>query len=259
MSLLTAIRARVGPRFASWLEARAQKQIERHATLVDWLGRYKKRSSSTGCSYSDYLALYTYVRTYKPQEVLECGTGFSTLVLAYALMENERDYGLPWRLTSLEENPEYYELARKSLPAELVADPRIQLLLSGVVEDTYELFRGVRYKDTPEAQYDFVFVDGPHYLTDPSKKPLAFDLDFINIVQRSTIPVGAIVDTRTSTEFVFSLVFPEHFRYDHVRKLGIVRPVMPADMADTRAIVSRAMHRRAFKKPSLWQTIFAQY
>lgn len=256
---VTTIRSRLGPLFASWLESRAQASIREKPALWDWLEWYKERTSSTGCSYGDYLALYNYVRIHKPREVLECGTGLSTVVLAYALMENEREHGLSWRLTSLEENREYYELARKSLPEELAGDSRVRLVLSDIVEDSYELFRGVRYKDVPQAPYDFVFVDGPRKLADPEEKPLTFDFDFIRVVLASDRPVGAMIDTRTSTAYVCSLLFPTHFRYDYVRKLGVVLPATRRDIGDTKSVVARAMARHAFRRPPLRQIINASY
>src|SRR3546814_15369311 len=64
-------------------------------------------------SYSDYLTLYEQVRAHRPREILECGTGISTVVLAQALRENAAEIGqAPGRVTSMEDDPDWQD--RKS-------------------------------------------------------------------------------------------------------------------------------------------------
>lgn len=101
---------------ANKIERRAEQQIKRHAVLCGYLEHYRRTSPSPGCSYADYSLLYRYVKNHKPREVLECGTGFSTVVILQALRENEEEYGIKGRLVSMEENRDYYEAAVKSLP-----------------------------------------------------------------------------------------------------------------------------------------------
>lgn len=72
-------------------ERRGENLFRTNKGLWDTLQDYLKKSGSTGCSYMLYAELYKYVRKFKPCEILECGTGISTVVLAYALMENGRD------------------------------------------------------------------------------------------------------------------------------------------------------------------------
>ena len=61
------------------IEKRA-KRILRETNVWEPLQAYLAESPSTGCSYSDYLLLYKYIREKKPKHVLECGTGVSTVV-----------------------------------------------------------------------------------------------------------------------------------------------------------------------------------
>jgi predicted O-methyltransferase YrrM len=72
---------------------RAQKALRRNAELWNALQDYLKNTKSTGCGYIDYACLYETVRRRKPVEVLECGTGVSTLIIAHALMENAAETG----------------------------------------------------------------------------------------------------------------------------------------------------------------------
>ncbi len=238
------------------IEERAKRWVESNTTLRDHLEYYRRTSPSTGCSYSDYLSLYKYVRKYKPLEVLECGTGFSTVIITQALKENEADGGSHnWRLVSMEQSAKYYDAAMKSLPPILKNDARLEIVLSEAVEDTYEFFRGVRYNEVPKRAYDFVFVDGPDLMMHPDKQPLTFNYDFVKLVSESDHPIGAFIDTRVSTCFVYSLLFPNKFKYDYLRWLGIVEPVTKNDLSTGIKIVSRAMAKRQFRRPSIWQLI----
>ena len=55
--------------------------IESAGELPRLLCTYLSKTESTGCSWSDYAALYRRIRTLRPREVLECGTGVSTVVI----------------------------------------------------------------------------------------------------------------------------------------------------------------------------------
>jgi len=72
--------------------------------VADAIRSYQARSEVTGMSWSDYLTLYREVRQYRPQEVLELGSGVSTVVLAFALVANAADGSPPDRITSMEED-----------------------------------------------------------------------------------------------------------------------------------------------------------
>lgn len=249
----------MGTFLKNYVEGRAERAIKSHPVLKKYLEDYARVSSSTGCEYADYLALYSWIRDHKPREVLECGTGFSTLVLIQALKENEEEYGIRGHLVSMEENKEYYDMALRSYPPQLKTDSRFEIVFSPAVEDTYEFFRGVRYKEIPKRAYDFVFIDGPNFMTDPKRHPLTFSFDLVEIVRNSEKSVSAMIDTRTSTCFIYSLLFPEKFRYDYLRKIGIVYFATKNDLADARKIVAGAMKRHAFRRPTLGALLRGRY
>lgn len=228
------------------LERRARIKLQKMPKLYAMLERYIEASKSTGCSWSDYLELYRYVRAYRPKEILECGTGVSTIVLAYALEENEKEGSPRGRITSMEELSEYFELAKRLFPKEYAHF--VDFRLSPAVEDKYLFFAGMRYKDIPERAYDFVFVDGPDYMPHPPVQ--LFDLDYLYVLERSDIPVGAMVDTRTSSCFVFHTVLGDRFRYNYVKKIGYVLPSTKKDLRNTLRVVSSAMAKHAFKRTS---------
>lgn len=206
----------------------ARRELEANQPLWQMLSDYLARSTSTGGEYCDYLALYRHVRDHRPREILECGTGVSTIVLAHALMENERDHGIRGRVTSMEDKPEWLQVAQQLLPVPLA--PYVDLVLSPRVEDAWYLFRGVRYETLPDRRYEFVFVDGPDFDA-PSDGTLTFDFDLIRVVERADHPVHAIIDDRLSTSFVCQKVFGlDKARYSTRHRLCFVGPVTRHDL-----------------------------
>jgi hypothetical protein len=212
-----------------------RKQLDRACkdrlmALSCWpvLEAYIKSTNSTGCSYIDYWYLFDTVRRLRPKEVLECGTGVTSVVMGLALMENAREHGISGRLTSMEDKHEWHSLAVKLLPE--VLHDYIDLRQSDKCEYSYSLFRGVGYKDVPDRPYTIVFVDGPGTIA-PSDGTRTFDFDYINVVKRSDQPVLGIVDARLSTCFVYQVLFGKsRVRYDAVRDLGIIGPCSRNDL-----------------------------
>ncbi|OGZ12567.1 MAG: hypothetical protein A3D67_04135 [Candidatus Lloydbacteria bacterium RIFCSPHIGHO2_02_FULL_51_22] len=198
-------------------------------------------------NWTKYALLYSVVRRRKPQEVLELGSGMSTVIIAYALMENERDgyaSGTP-RLTSMEESERYHHQNTKAFPVFLKKYADIRM--SQKTENFYHLFRGVSYADVPARPYDLVFVDGPTTRA-PSDGHKTFDADLLNVVARSEKPVLAIVDLRLSALWVYEQVFGRaKVRLGHGGAYGFVGPVTKKDMRTTNAIIGMHTFRTTFR------------
>lgn len=208
-------------RAAKW---RARQALRANSPLWHALQEYIQKTKSTGCNYTDYWHLYRYVRIHKPVEILECGTGVSTVVIAFALMENEREREetITGRVTSMEEHENWLGMSRSLLPPEL--HKYVDFHLSPIIEDYFSVFRGVRYRDLPPRDYDFVFVDGPTYVA-PSDSAKTFNFDLIHILRHADKPVAALVDKRVSTCYVLQqLLGQERVRYSPVVHLGFVQP-----------------------------------
>ncbi len=227
MGLATQLRSRI----INWRLHRrrrdAETEMRRNDGLWQMLTAYLKQTGSTGVEWSDYLTLYRHVRTARPTEILECGTGASTVVLAYALMENHVEGGPAGRVTSMEDKEQWWRMAAELLPEPL--KPYVNLMLSPLLDDAWSLFRGVRYETVPDHPYTFVFVDGPDFNA-LSDNALTFDLDLIRVVERSEVPVFAVIDDRLSTNWVMQQVFGEKARYETSLRLGFVGPVTKADL-----------------------------
>jgi hypothetical protein len=201
-----------------WAEIDAKRRLRRTSAWKP-LQQYLERTNSTGCSYIDYWHIYRSVREHKPKEILELGTGASTIVLAYAIIEN--GFG---RITSMEENQRWFGHAMVLMPEGLP----VEILLSETVEDCIGMFRGIRYKDIPDRPYDFVFIDGPSYKT--ASGDIAFDFDLISVVSKAETPLRAIIDKRITTCFVMQRLLPGKVRYRNHLGLSFVEPVTKADL-----------------------------
>ena len=214
--------------FRRMWERTALRKFENMPDLQALLQDYIKKTNSTGCKYVDYWVLYQYIKQKRPIEILECGTGVSTVVMAYALMENENSNGLRGRITSIEESDEYFQQAIQLMPEKL--RPYVDILQSEKKEFTHTIFRGVGYKDIPDRDYDFVFIDGPTAYA-PSDSTEAFNFDFINIVKKSTKPVAGIIDNRKITCYVLQKIFGiEKVRFDAKSSLGFIHPCSREDI-----------------------------
>jgi len=192
-------------------------------TLWSAMMEYTKGSDVTGASMSDFLTLYQHVRSHKPMEILELGTGVSSVVLAHALLDNANEgHGLG-HITSMEEDENWHRTAVENLPENL--HRIVDIRHSPKIDGAYKLFRGVRYTEIPDRPYDFVFSDGPERHS-PVNNDKLFDLDLILIVMRSDRPVRAIVDNHYLTFYVLQKVFGiKHARYSVSHRLMFVGPV----------------------------------
>ena len=103
------------------------------------------------------LLLHRLVSEERPRTVLECGSGVSTLVLAYALRDIDGA-----SLTSLEHDPKCLEATRRSLDRHgltEVADVRLAPLVPVPGKDDHEQWYDPN--QLPPGPIDLVFVDGP--------------------------------------------------------------------------------------------------
>lgn len=231
--------ASYGPlvRFRKWMvdrmvakrARRAEAVLRAHGDLWDLMTRAAAGTAVTGASFSDYLTLYEQVRAFRPREILECGTGISTVVLAYALLENAREDGAaPGRVTSMEDDRSWFEVAGTRLPDEI--RHVVDLIHSPKRDGFYMCFRGVQYESLPDRPYDFVFSDGPDRHS-PVNGDKLFNLDLIHVVARSDRPVRAVVDNHYLTFYILQKVFGiEQARYSVSHKLMFVGPVTRHDV-----------------------------
>lgn len=226
------VRAAILTWLVAYFERRADAAVRKMPTVDAAIRRYRAMSDVTGVSQSDYLTLYSEIRRYKPREVLELGTGISTVVLAQALLDNAADGAPLGHLTSMEEDLGWHDKAVACMPPELAHV--VDIVHSPKVDGFYKMFRGVQYASIPDRPYDYIFSDGPerHSLVNGDK---LFDLDFIQVVRRSDRPIRGAVDDHYLTFYVLQKVFgPELARYSPTRLIMLVGPVTKNDVRHLR-------------------------
>lgn len=224
------LRARRVSVLARRASADAVRNLKAHVDLWQILGEYCHRSNSTGCSFTDYWQLYSLVRRMRPADILECGTGVSTVVMAAALRDNERQHGEPGRITSMEDRTCWFEHAKDIFPREL--EPYVEILFSPQTEYHEGFFCGVGYESIPRRRYDLAFIDGPDDHGSPAGTPTV-DLDYIRLLKTSPHPVLGVIDGRLATCFVYqSLLGLDKVRFEAVLGLTFIGPCSSSDLRD---------------------------
>ena len=227
-----------------FFQLRSRIFLSKIPVLWNNLQIYLEKTESTGCSYIDYAELYRAIRRNKPTQVLECGTGVSTLVIAHALMQNEKETNVRGTVTSMEEHPEWHKMSKNLLPAEY--EPYVEILLSKTKDDYFSVFRGVRYSELPQIEYDFVFVDGPKYIS-KTDDGASFDFDLLHVVRNANKPVSALIDKRVSTVFVLQkLLGVEKVYYSSIKGLGFVKSVSKKDLGNISSSISSSNFTKSF-------------
>lgn len=191
-----------------------KRQLESNAPdLIQLVEQMASRSTSTGCGYGDYWSLYSTMIRRKPLRVIECGSGISTVVIAYAMRKN----GNVGKFVSLKQARIYYDNIKDIFPAELSA--YVDLILSEIVEVKIGGFLGFRYRSQPVDPIDFMYIDGPSLRTQFDKKelPKAINADIFYIPKSEKFT--AILDQRIATMWVLKTQLSDHeVRYSVVKR-----------------------------------------
>lgn len=123
-----------------------------------------------GPDLADLARLHRLIRTRRAFTVLECGCGYSTVVIADALRKNEDDWNalsnpprvrnrFMFQLFSVDASEDWIRLAWERIP-ELLR-PRVHLHHSPVEIGTFNGQLCHYYSKLPDIVADFIYVDGP--------------------------------------------------------------------------------------------------
>jgi|SRR5713226_813822 len=159
--------------------------------------------------FSDLWFLYKTVRRRKPTCVLEFGSGCSTVILAQALWDNEREslgeFG--GRLYSVNADSYWADATRQYLPTHLRTI--CQVTYSPLLEIECFGTLAFRHEKVPDVTPDFLYLDGPD-LT-PDRRVAA---DVLDIEERFQPGFCLVVDGRKeNTAFLL-----EHLKRKYVYK-----------------------------------------
>ncbi len=183
------------------------KETELYATVE----RFKTIAHSKGFNkgykhYAKYYTLYNFIRTRKPQCVLECGSGVTTLVILLALKENGSG-----SLVSMDED-EFFGNTVRGIAHEMFPGSSFEMNVIPSMPGTYGDLSGMQYRELPDRPYDLMFVDGPQTLT--------IDIDPFYVLEKNPkIPV--IIDVRLATVLALKTKHPSA-RFNFFLNLGFV-------------------------------------
>lgn len=132
------------------------------------------------------LLLYKTIRERQPELVVECGSGVSTVVIAYALAQNEKG-----QVVALEHLAPYRDQTEKWLrdhelteQASVILAPLVPVTIGNQTWDWYST------EDLPEGPIGVLFVDGPPEATGPTARFPALPL----LENRTTSDTVVILD-----------------------------------------------------------------
>ena len=156
---------------------KAEKNIEMNTDVKNFC----KNSDAIAPCYDDLYRLYDYILKEKPKFVLEYGSGFSTYVMATALLMNKKKFGINGKILSIEGIQKWAQNTKKYLSDEqlkfteiLVEKPEvIKKRLSIVEKKKKPQFLGLRlkpitagilsltYTKLHHLKPDMIYIDGP--------------------------------------------------------------------------------------------------
>ena len=181
-----------------------------------------KKSGSTGCEFSDYYELYKQLNHHKPKMILECGSGISSLVIAYFI--SKRSNAEEYKCISCEENQNYHSQIKNIFPADYAQFIDFVHLVrkEGVINGINCSF----YDGLPKKNYDYIFIDGPTFRIN-SESQKCFNSDLINIIkQNDNITVNGIMDQRMINYITYRKLMPHaSIKYNVVKKLSYLENI----------------------------------
>jgi len=197
-----------------WLKRRKLMEQEE---LWSKLSLVLKKSSSTGCEFSDFYYLHRFIKTTDGlKNVLELGTGISTLIFAQACKElKEQGKAYP-RIITMEESLQYQQNCLSWFPEDL--KDYVEFHQSDRVQEKEGEVAICYYNEIPELPYDFIFIDGPT-LSFAGVKSINYDLVNIYNINKSR-SIVAWLDQRVGTYWEYKRIFKKaSIKYNVIKKL----------------------------------------
>ena len=167
-------------------------------------------------NFGDALFLLTYFRQHRPQLILECGAGLSTLVFAYAMAESSVTVGYQGPIVSMEQDSEFLE----HFVEPYLTDSQmryVEFLTSTTAQEfffdkkTGVGYIGDSYNDVPINAYDLIFIDGPvnHYRMEATlpdsthvmERGKTFSADYLNVLRTAEHAIPVLIDQRLDTRW----------------------------------------------------------
>lgn len=203
----------------------AQFRIKKNQNLWNALQEMLSKSDSTGCEFSDYLTLYQLVLRNQPKHIMECGSGISTCVIAFAIREIQNRGGDKISFVSLEENEHYHEQVKKIFPKDLVK--YVDFRIAARKEDWFGGYLGSFYdiNYVNEKKIDLLFIDGPtdRRTWNDRSTPKTFNADILKIREVQGGHLQALLDQRLHTYWILKqLLTQAKVCYNPIKKTSLI-------------------------------------
>ena len=212
------------------LSIRKLKEIN-NGELFELINELLLKSNSTGCEFSDFYALWQSINKFKPNCILECGSGISSIIFAYY---SHIFNGKEIKVYTVEENEYYYKDLLKNFPEQF--KKYVDFLLLERKEKIYKGILGSYYSNLPNKNYDFIYIDGPtdRAVWNDKSYPKTFNSDLINILSvNKNIVINGVLDQRITTYKAFkNLINKNRLCYNSVHKLTYITSLSHKDLID---------------------------
>ena len=184
----------------------------------------------------DLYRLYMFIILNKRTTVLEFGTGYSTLVMHYALMENLKKFGKskpfprcenPYEIFTIDNNKFFSKISKNRIKKYSKKLNYVNFFYSRAQMTKYQGNFAVEYEKLPMVNPDFIYLDGPsqwapknninNFTTaHPDMMPMSCDIvKFENFLTPGTIIVS---DGRAANSFFLKNCFKRSWKFIHDRK-----------------------------------------
>ena len=184
----------------------------------------------------DLYRLYMFIVLNKRTAVLELGTGYSTLVMHYALIANQKKYGKdkpfprcenPFEIFSVDNNKYFTGISKNRIKKYSKKLNLVNFFYSKARMTIYNGNYAVEYERLPRVNPDFIYLDGPsqwapisslnNFTTaHPDMMPMSCDIAKIeNFLTPGTI---IVCDGRTANSFFLKNCFKRNWKYTHDKK-----------------------------------------
>lgn len=184
--------------------------------------------------WADLVRIHRIIRSRRVTTVLEFGCGYSTLVMAHALLQNRKEYGEyvesnlrrgnSFEIHSVDDMPEYVDITRKRIPPDLQS--LVHFTVTPVNMTTFAGRVCTEYESLPNICPDFIYLDGPSQhsvrgsvngisTVHPDRLPMACD---ILKIEYFLLPGTLIlVDGRTANARFLRFNLQRNWKYMHDR------------------------------------------
>lgn len=180
---------------------------------------------------NDLYRLYMLIVLNKRTTILEFGTGYSTLVMHYALMENQKKFGKkkpfercenPFEIFTVDNNNFFSKISKNRIKKFSKKTKYVNFFNTEVQMTNYQGNIAVEYKKLPIVNPDFIYLDGPsqwapknrvnNFTTaHPDMMPMSCDIAKIeNFLTPGTIIVS---DGRTANSIFLKNCFKRNWKF----------------------------------------------